>query len=187
MLSDLYRWSRGFVLSACVLYLAAGVLHAQDGAASIAGAVLDVAGKGIPGAAVSVRNDSNGSLKMVATDQEGKFSVSGLGEGTYSVEASAPSFTTSRRAGLKLAAGASQNVSLTLNVGELAQSITVEGTVSLAGDFAIAKYPGSAFRKVRDQSGVYSEFCLAGRGLYRAAPNVARDVQRKSEWRGPRR
>ncbi len=134
MLSDLYRLSRGFVLSACALYLAAGALHAQEGTASIAGAVLDVAGKGIPGAAVSVRNDSNGSLKMVATDQEGKFSVSGLGEGTYSVEASAPSFTTSRRAGLKLAAGASQNVSLTLNIGELAQSITVEGAVSVAAE-----------------------------------------------------
>ncbi len=134
MLSDLYRWSRWFVLSACALYLAAGALNAQEGTASIAGTVLDVAGKGIPGAAVSVRNDSNGSLKMVATDQEGKFSVSALGEGTYSVEASAPSFTTSRRAGLKLAAGASQNVSLTLNVGELAQSITVEGTVSVAAE-----------------------------------------------------
>jgi len=59
---------------------------------------------------------------------------SGLGEGTYSVEASAPSFTTSRRAGLKLSAGASQHVSLTLNVGELAQSITVEGTVSVAAE-----------------------------------------------------
>jgi iron complex outermembrane receptor protein len=54
----------------------------------------------------------------------------------YSIEASAPSFAVSRRSGVKLAAGATENVTLSLNVGELAQSITVEGTVSLAAERA---------------------------------------------------
>ena len=67
---------------------------------------------------------------------DGKFSVTGLPAGTYSIEASAPSFASSRRTGVKLAAGATENVSIALNVGELSQTVTVEGTVSVAAEMA---------------------------------------------------
>jgi len=117
-------------LSICVLLITAAPLCAQ----SVNGTVLDVGGKPIAGAAVSVRNDSTGALRMIATDAEGKFFVSGMGEGSYTVEASSPSFSTSRRAGVKLAAGTIETVTLALNVSELSQSITVEGTVSLAAE-----------------------------------------------------
>jgi iron complex outermembrane recepter protein len=117
-------------LSICVLLITAASLCAQ----SVNGTVLDVGGKPIAGAAVSVRNDSTGALRMIATDAEGKFFVSGMGEGSYTVEASSPSFSTSRRAGVILAAGTIETVTLALNVSELSQSITVEGTVSLAAE-----------------------------------------------------
>jgi iron complex outermembrane receptor protein len=110
------------------LLIGTGMLYAQSGR------VLDIAGRPIAGAAVSVRNDTTGALKMIATDAEGKFSATGMGDGSYTIEASAPSFSSSRRTGLKVGAGGAENITLSLNVSELAQSITVEGTVSLAAE-----------------------------------------------------
>ncbi len=124
----------------CVFLCAAGAarLHAQtgDGAATIAGVALDVAGKPIPSAAVSVKNESTGSVRQATSDNDGRFSVTGLTEGLYTIEASAPSFATSRRTRVKIGAGGTENVSISLNVGELSQSITVEGTVSVAAELA---------------------------------------------------
>ena len=128
-------------LGACVFLCAAGpadglLAQPANKAATLTGTVLDVSGKAIGNAAVSVRNESTGAPRLIATDAEGRFSISGLPEGAYTVEASAPSFAASRRTGVKLAAGASEKVSLSLNVSELAQSITVEGSVSVAAELA---------------------------------------------------
>jgi iron complex outermembrane receptor protein len=112
-------------------------LQAQAGdAATVTGTVVDVSGKAIPTAAVSVRNESSGAARQVTSGTDGKFSVTGLPAGTYSIEASAPSFASSRRTGVKLAAGATDDVSIALNVGELSQTVTVEGTVSVAAEMA---------------------------------------------------
>src|SRR5438552_16418300 len=81
-------------------------LFAQSTDATVSGTVLDVAGKGIPNAAVTARNESNGAAHQAASAIDGKFSITGLPAGVYSLEVSAPSFTSSRRTGLKLAAGA---------------------------------------------------------------------------------
>ena len=112
-------------------------LQAQAGdAATVTGTVLDVAGKAIPVAAVSVKNEANGSARQTTSGTDGRFSVTGLPVGVYSIEVTAPSFATSRRTGLKLAAGATENVSISLNVGELSQTVTVEGTISVAAETA---------------------------------------------------
>jgi len=124
----------------CLLFsLAATVpLGAQSSGetGAITGTVLDVSGKAIPGAAVSVMNEASGTPRKIVADQEGKFTASGLPAGVYTLEASAPSFTLSRRTGVKLAANATEKVDMSLNVSELAQSITVEGSVSVAAELA---------------------------------------------------
>src|SRR5262249_53520966 len=95
-----------------------------------------VTGKPIAGASVNVRNESTGTPRTASADSEGRFSISSLSSGSYTIEASAPSFATSRRTGVKLAEGGTVNVPMSLNVGELAQSITVEGSVSVAAETA---------------------------------------------------
>jgi iron complex outermembrane receptor protein len=138
----LLRGSRStLALGACIFLFAAGSasrLNAQTGSGSgtITGTVADVTGKAIPNSAVTVRNEATGATRQATADTEGKVSVGNLAEGTYLVEASAPSFTTSRRSGVKVTAGSSQNLTISLNVGELAQSITVEGSVSVAAETA---------------------------------------------------
>jgi iron complex outermembrane recepter protein len=133
VLNRLSRVTR--VLAVCLCGLVR--LQAQPGdAATVTGTVLDVAGKAIPNAVVSIRNESTGSARQLVSGTDGKFFVTGLPVGMYSVEASAPSFATSRRTGVKLAAGGTENVSISLNVGELSQTVTVEGTVSVAAEMA---------------------------------------------------
>src|SRR5713226_6700164 len=101
----LSRYSR--VLAVC--FCGVVRLHAQPGdTATVTGTVLDVAGKAIPGAAVSVRNESTSAARQITSATDGKFSVTGLPVGTYSIEVSAPSFASSRRSGLKLAAGGTE-------------------------------------------------------------------------------
>jgi iron complex outermembrane recepter protein len=138
--SRLKRRCPMLALGAIMFLCAAGTgrLQAQSGelTATVTGTVLDVAGKPIANAAVSVRNESTGTPKMVVTDAEGHYSHTGLPEGLYTIEAAAPSFAPSRRTGVKLGAGGTETVSLSLNVGELAQSITVEGTISVAAELA---------------------------------------------------
>src|ERR1035438_1974745 len=137
----LNRWTR--VLAVCLCGLVRLQAQASD-AATVTGTVVDVSGKAIPTAAVSVRNESSGAARQVTSGADGKFSVTGLPAGTYSIEASAPSFASSRRTGVKLAAGATGDVSIALNVGELSQTVTVEGTVSVAAEMA----PRSEERRV---------------------------------------
>jgi len=123
----------------CVILLAFGsTLAAQSNgdSATLSGAVLDVSGKPIANAAISVRNESGGTGRQAASDAEGEFSITGLAEGLYTIEASAPSFSSSRRTGVRLAPGGTEKISMSLDVSELVQSITVEGAVSVAAEKA---------------------------------------------------
>jgi iron complex outermembrane receptor protein len=110
-------------------------LHAQS-TSTISGSVTDVSGKAIPGAAVTVRNQSTGSTLEAVANGDGNYAVTNLSEGAYSVEASAPSFATSRREDVKVAAGVTVDVPLSLNISQFAQTITVEGAVSKAAEMA---------------------------------------------------
>src|ERR1019366_1857178 len=108
MKAVLNRWTR--VLAVCLCGLVR--LQAQAGdSATVTGTVVDVSRKAVPSAAVSVRNESTGAARQVTSGADGKFSVPGLPAGAYSIEASAPSFASSRRTGVKLAAGATEDVS----------------------------------------------------------------------------
>src|SRR5215475_10200555 len=91
----IYAWAVSIVLTSSF------VLSAQN-TGSIKGVVTDVTTKAIPRAVVSVRNEADGALKMIATDANGKFSLDSLPEGSYTVEASAPSFAPSRRTGVRV-------------------------------------------------------------------------------------
>ena len=109
-------------------------LLAQDG--TLNGTVADVTGKGIPNAAVTAKSESTGVFRGAISGSDGKFSLTGLPAGSYTIEASAPSFASSRRTGVKVAAGNNEDITMALNVGELSQTVTVEGAVSVAAETA---------------------------------------------------
>lgn len=102
-------------------------LLAQSNA--ISGTVLDQAGKAVPGASVTVKSDTGAASGNATTDTEGKFSVTGLAAGIYSIEATAPGFAVSKRLNVP---GGAQDISITLNVDAISQSVTVQETELLA-------------------------------------------------------
>ena len=135
MQAALRRWLRVVGLGACAILTVSwlGQLKAQS-ATGLTGTVVDQAGKAIPGASVALRSGTE-IVRSLTTDSQGNFSVTGLASGAYAVEASAPGFTPSRRE-IQVQAGATQDVPLSLSVGSLAQSVTVEATASIAAQLA---------------------------------------------------
>ena len=85
-------------------------LRAQEGAASIAGTILDQAGKVVGAASVTVKSDSPTFSRTVTTDSDGHFSVGGLAAGIYTIETSAPGFALNTRRGVSIYAGGSEDV-----------------------------------------------------------------------------
>src|SRR5215831_20425380 len=100
--------SRVCVLSIGVSLFVCNAIAQQSGA--ISGVVSDVTGKGIPNAVVTVRNEAGGAPRIAAADSEGKYAIKDLADGSYQVEASAPSFSISRKTGVKVAMGNAVNV-----------------------------------------------------------------------------
>ncbi len=124
-------------LIACVFLSALGLpLQAQtSGGGTIAGNVIDQAGKAVEAATVTVKNDA-AIVAKILTDAEGHFSATGLPSGTYTVETTAPGFALNTRRGVQVPGAGSDGLSITLNVDSVSQSITVQEMVSLASDTA---------------------------------------------------
>jgi len=98
--------------------------------------VLDPAGKVVPDAAVVVTNDLTAIVRSVTTSAEGRFSVTALPVGTYSIEVSSPGFTTARSTGLQLAANGLENISIALSVARINEEVTVSEFLPLAATLA---------------------------------------------------
>lgn len=111
---------------------AAPALFAQSSTASgtVSGTITDPKGSVLQSAAVSVKNDSTGTTRKTTSDTQGRFSVTGLPAGKYTVEATAPGFASTLKRGVQLAADQSQELSITLNIAATADQITVEAANS---------------------------------------------------------
>src|ERR1035438_9336933 len=117
-----------FRLTLAVFALSASALFGQVTAA-ISGKVEDASGSLIPGAAVTVKNLETGALRKLTTGQSGDYRALALPIGLYEVKAEKSGFQTRVRDGINLAVGQEAVVDLRLDIGDLAQQITVtEGT-----------------------------------------------------------
>ena len=105
--------------------------HAQGGAtSSLAGTVVDPAKAVIPGATIVATNEATGVKYDTVTTSNGDFTVPALSVGTYSVTASLQGFKTVVITGLRVQLGSPTTVQVTLDVGNLAETITVTGAAA---------------------------------------------------------
>src|ERR1051326_1512349 len=123
-------------LSVCISCSLPSVLAQSEASATLTGSVRDQSGTPIVSAVVTLRNEATGASSRATTDTAGHYSISSLAAGSYTVEVSAPNFSTSRREGLKFTAGAQQDFSTALALAALPQTITVEGAISVAAEAA---------------------------------------------------
>jgi iron complex outermembrane receptor protein len=154
--------------------------------------VLDQAGKAIPNAAVTVKDEATGTTHKLMADSDGKFSAAGLAAGSYSVEVTAAGFATATRTAVKPGA---DELSISLGVASLAQAVTVEATVSLAAQTApvqaslearsaVSEIPQQFVDNFVPPTADYSEVTLMAPGTFSVNPNGAGLGDSKTFYRG---
>jgi Carboxypeptidase regulatory-like domain len=108
--------------------LFAPALRAQT-TAQLTGTVEDASGGVIPGAQVTLTNQSTGDSRVVQTNGQGLYAFPALVPGTYTLKASAKGFQPKQIVGISLHAGDVRTIpALTLVVGSATTTVTVNAT-----------------------------------------------------------
>jgi hypothetical protein len=103
----------------------------QVSTATISGTARDSSGAMLPGAEVVVRNVETGISRSAVTDAAGRFRIPQLGLGSFEVRASLTGFKTDVRSGIVLTVGREAVLDLTLQVGDVAETVEVTGEAPL--------------------------------------------------------
>jgi hypothetical protein len=104
---------------------------AQLTTGTITGTVSDSSGAAVPGATIAVKNVDTGATRNTVASPTGRYEVPNLPVGKYDVSASLAGFQTSIRAGVELTVGKTAVVDHALQVGEVAQTVTVTGEATM--------------------------------------------------------
>jgi hypothetical protein len=113
-----------FVYSAALTHLRAQVT------AGLLGTVTDTSGAAIPDAAILVTNAGTGIAQTVQSDAQGRYRVTDLAIGDYSIQTSKGGFSTVVRNGITLNVGSLPVIDFQMQVGQQATTISVESEVS---------------------------------------------------------
>lgn len=98
---------------------------------SIIGTVTDPTNAAVPKAKVTVTSTATGLSREIVTDEAGYYSVPNLLQGNYSVSVNAGGFKPITRTGVSVLTNAVTRVDVTLEVGAITESVTVEATAAL--------------------------------------------------------
>src|SRR6266545_3424371 len=99
---------------------------------SLTGVVRDTSGAVLPGVTVEASSPSLiEQVRTVVTDAQGLYRIVDLRPGPYTVTFTLPGFTTVRRTGIELRAEFTATVDIELQVGTVAETITVSGEAPL--------------------------------------------------------
>lgn len=114
----------------CVVVFGLSGVSAQS-TASISGVVRDSAGGVVPGVSVVVKDAATGATYEAVTGADGRYQVTTLSAGTYTVTASLVGFKTAEATEIRLAPGQPVTIPLSLEVGELSETVTVTSSSEL--------------------------------------------------------
>ena len=123
--------SRNFLaILLCMIVLTAEAL-AQVTTGTILGTVTDSTGAVLPGVSASIINVETGLSRTALTDTAGRYRASELPVGKYEVSVELAGFQKVVRTGIELTVGRQALVDFTLQVGAVAESVTVTGEAPL--------------------------------------------------------
>ena len=104
---------------------------AQVAAGSLTGHVSDQAGAAVPGATVTVTATGTNLSRTSVTASDGAYLIPGLAPGSYQVRVASASFRPLTREGVRLATGETVRLDLRLDIGGLADAVTVTADAPL--------------------------------------------------------
>ena len=99
--------------------------------ASIAGTVRDSSGSVLPGVTVTSTQTDTGLTRTVVSDEEGRYTISNLAVGPYKLEFMLQGFRMFVHTGLVLQVNASPTINAALELGNVEESVTVQGEAPL--------------------------------------------------------
>ena len=122
---------RLLLLSTAALLLFTIRLEAQVTTSTLVGLVRDASGAVIPGVTVVATHEGTSVSREGVTDANGEFVFSALPNGPYTVRLELSGFKTLQNRGMQLSAGQTIRQTFVLEVGELAETVTVAGDAPL--------------------------------------------------------
>ncbi|MDX2182259.1 MAG: carboxypeptidase regulatory-like domain-containing protein [Bryobacteraceae bacterium] len=108
-----------------------GNLFAQSFTATVRGIVTDSSGAGIPGAKVTVTEADRAVPHPVTTDEAGRYVVTALPPGGYTLTVEAQGFKKHSQGNFTLAVQQQATLDVQLQVGDMATTVQVEGSAPL--------------------------------------------------------
>lgn len=103
---------------------------AQDIVGRISGTVMDTQHAVVAGATVTILDEATAALRTLTTDAGGYYAADDLPAGRYTVTAEARGFKKTSVTGNTLTAGGRLSVDLTVQVGAIAETVTVTGVAN---------------------------------------------------------
>ena len=105
---------------------------AQSNQGRIVGRVTDATGAIVSGARVLILNTETGTKRELETNSAGEFGAPNLNPGMYDVTASAPTFKTYRRQGIRLEVGSNVGIDFQLSPGQVSEMVkSAENSLTL--------------------------------------------------------
>jgi hypothetical protein len=150
------------------IHLVALACWAQTNVGRISGSVEDTTGASIPHCAVIVTNPATGFRQTSSTDSSGLFVFPSLLAGTYKLRVEHKGFKSIEQNDLVLDAASSRDISITMEVGQVSESVQVSATAD-----QVQTTSGNVGRVINDQQ--VSQIALNGREytqLLRLVPGV---------------
>jgi outer membrane receptor for ferrienterochelin and colicin len=110
-----------------VVVLTTALIEAQGGGSALQGHAVDEQQAMLPGVAIVVTNQDDGTFRETVSGPDGAYFVPGLLPGRYRITADLSGFKKLSREGVVLLLGATQTVDLRLEVGGIQETVTVSG------------------------------------------------------------
>ena len=112
-----------------MLVFSVGLVWGQT-TAQIHGTILDASGAAVSGAAIKVTQTDTGVTRTATSEADGGYLLTSLPLGPYRVEVSKEGFSTAVQTGIVLEVGSDLAISLSLKVGAVAETVSVEATAN---------------------------------------------------------
>ncbi|PYV09041.1 MAG: hypothetical protein DMG07_24135, partial [Acidobacteria bacterium] len=122
---------RRLFLLLCAFLLPAVASSQVRDTASLFGTVTDAQAAVIPGATVTVTSTATGQTRSALADASGGYVFALLPVGSYNVTVEQPGFRKYERRGVLLQANENARVDAVLEIGNVAETVTVEASASL--------------------------------------------------------